>query len=128
VLHAWLTAAALLTVLSVAACFSEHIAAGSAAVDARAICANPASAGPGVVVIRNFAFTPASLHVAAGTPVTWVNCESTGDAHTATSNTGMWKSGLLPEFQSYTFTFPSAGTFAYFCEVHPFMQAAIVVQ
>ncbi len=78
------------------------------------------------VRIVDFAFAPATLTIAPGTRVTWTHA---GQApHTVTSDTGAFDSGRLMNGQTFTFTFTSAGTFAYHCEIHPNMQARVVVQ
>jgi plastocyanin len=84
-----------------------------------------AQATPAVRIV-DFAFTPATLTVQAGTRVTWTHA---GQApHTVTSDTGAFDSGRLMNGQTFTFTFTSAGSFAYHCEIHPNMQARVVVQ
>jgi plastocyanin len=77
------------------------------------------------VTISNFAFQPASLQVAVGTTVTWTNQDST--AHTVTSDTGAFDSGQLAPGATFSQTFMTPGTFAYHCQIHPFMTATIVV-
>lgn len=84
----------------------------------------PAQSGA-AVTISNFAFQPASLQIAAGTTVTWTNSDST--AHTATSDDGVFDSGALAPGASFTQTFTTPGTYAYHCQIHPFMKATIVV-
>lgn len=90
----------------------------------------PSSAGAvqatQAVRIIDFAFEPAALTVAPGTRVTWTHA---GQApHTVTSDTGAFDSGRLTGGQTFAFTFTSAGTFAYYCEIHPNMRARVVVQ
>ena len=47
---------------------------------------------------------------------------------------GYASSGLLdadaasPQPNKHTFTFPTAGTYTYICQVHPFMKGTITVQ
>jgi plastocyanin len=77
------------------------------------------------VTIANFAFQPDSLQIAAGTTVTWTNADST--AHTVTSDTGAFDAGPLAPGASFTQTFDTPGTYAYHCQIHPFMTATIVV-
>jgi plastocyanin len=83
------------------------------------------------VSIENMSFVPASLTVAAGTTVVWTNNDSM--AHTVTSNTGLFDSGLLSAGGLYTsggtfsYTFSTAGTFLYHCTPHPGMIATIIV-
>src|SRR5262249_18203944 len=49
-------------------------------------------------------------------------------AHTATSSQGAFDTGLLKGGESATVTFDTPGTYAYFCQPHPWMQATVVVQ
>lgn len=85
-----------------------------------------ADVGQPTVAISNFAFQPAQLTVPIGTTVTFTNNDSV--AHTATSDTGVFDSGMLPKGQSYEFTFTKAGSFPYYCIPHPAMKATIIVQ
>ncbi len=78
------------------------------------------------VTIANFAFSPATLTVKAGTTVTWTNKDSA--THTVTSDTGAFDSGNVANNATYSYTFGSAGTFAYYCGIHPAMKATVVVQ
>lgn len=65
-----------------------------------------------------------------GTAVTWTN---TGRApHTTTAGTsgnltGEWRSDRLGSGETFTFTFQQVGSFQYFCELHPSMQATLTV-
>jgi plastocyanin len=76
------------------------------------------------VKIVNFAFKPATLNVAAGTVVKWVN-KST-KFHTSTSDTGAWDSSLAPG-ATFKRRFKADGTFAYHCALHNEMVGTIVV-
>jgi plastocyanin len=77
------------------------------------------------VSIRDFFFDPANIAVAPGTTVRWVN---QGNApHTVTANDRSFDSGRLNPGQSFTHTFQGAGTFSYFCEIHPHMTASVAV-
>ena len=90
----------------------------------------PAEAfGSTIIVIRDFAFSPANATVAPGGKVTWVNCEDAGtDSHTSTSDAGVWSSQLLAPGTTFTRQFGTAGTYPYHCEPHPGMQASVTVQ
>jgi plastocyanin len=77
------------------------------------------------VTIANFAFAPETLTVKVGTTVKWTNQDSAG--HTVVANDNSFSSGDLNQGDSYTFTFNTAGTFAYHCGVHPNMKATITV-
>ena len=79
----------------------------------------------------SFAFSPATLTVKVGTTVTWTNM--TQAPHTVTSDDGKtFDSGssnpISPSGGTFSFTFSKAGTFAYHCQIHPFMKATIIVQ
>ncbi|MEZ5176061.1 MAG: cupredoxin family copper-binding protein [Acidimicrobiia bacterium] len=77
------------------------------------------------VTIDNFRFDPAEVTVAAGDTVTWTNRQ--GVSHTTTSANGTWDSGSLSTDGSFAFVFDEAGTYDYFCAIHPSMTGSIVV-
>ena len=79
------------------------------------------------VEIADLAFNPETLTVAVGSTVTWVNADP-DVPHTSTSDDDVWNSDTLNEGDDFSFTFDEAGTFAYFCEVHPTMRGSIVVE
>jgi plastocyanin len=77
------------------------------------------------VSIQDFFFSPAQITVQPGTTVTWMN---NGQApHTVTADDGSFDSETLQPGQSFSFTFANAGTFSYFCEIHPFMTGSVTV-
>lgn len=79
------------------------------------------------IEIRNFAFVPAQLTVAAGTRVVWTNFDE--DAHAIASADGAFKpSQALDTDDSYAVVFSTPGTYAYFCSIHPMMRGTIVVK
>jgi len=80
------------------------------------------------VVIDNFSFGPSTITVSRGTTVTWTNKDD--DPHTvvADGDPKLFKSKALDTDDSFTFTFNDAGTFKYFCTIHPRMQGTVVVQ
>ncbi len=82
-----------------------------------------------LVAIRNFAFLPDSVRLAAGTSVTWLNCGDAGaESHTSTSDGAVWNSPTLAPGQRYSHAFGATGTFPYHCSIHPGMTGKIVVQ
>lgn len=78
------------------------------------------------VKIDNFSFTPKEITVAAGTKVTWVNRDDI--PHTVVSTTDAFKSKALDTDDQYSFTFEKAGTYDYFCSIHPKMTAKVIVK
>ncbi|MGW3208493.1 cupredoxin domain-containing protein [Streptomyces sp. NPDC001135] len=79
------------------------------------------------VAIKNFAFSPATLKVRAGTTVTWTNQDT--DAHTVTSAGpgGPLRSPALATHGTFTYRFTKPGSYAYVCTIHPFMTATVEV-
>jgi plastocyanin len=77
------------------------------------------AAAPDTVVIKNFSFSPKPLTVTTGSTITVINDDST--AHTFTANNGAFDTGDVGGGQRGRVTVDRAGTFAYHCEIHPFM-------
>jgi YVTN family beta-propeller protein len=92
----------------------------------RKIVVQPSAASANNVSISKFAFSPPTLTVKAGQPVTFTNADPI--AHTSTSSSGAWDSGELQPGGAYSVTLQQPGTYAYHCEIHPFMQATLVVE
>jgi plastocyanin len=78
------------------------------------------------VKIDNFSFGPAALTVPVGTTVTWTNRDDI--PHTVVSTDGVFKSKVLDTDEKFSFTFTKAGTYPYFCSIHPKMTAKVIVQ
>ena len=84
-------------------------------------------------------YDPSPANVAVGTTVTWTNNDAT--LHTVVSgspgtedsgklfdSTTDPKGGYLAKGKTFSHTFDTAGTFDYYCTLHPFMIAQIVVK
>ena len=84
-----------------------------------------ATNAPAVITIDNFTFGPANLTVPAGTTVTWTNHDDI--PHSVVAADKAFRSAALDTNDSYTFTFKTAGTFAYFCGLHPHMTGKVIV-
>lgn len=78
------------------------------------------------VKIDNFSFGPAELTVAAGTTVTWTNRDDI--PHTVVSTDKVFKSKVLDTDEKFSYTFTQAGSFPYFCSIHPKMTGKVVVK
>lgn len=78
------------------------------------------------VTIDNFAFGPETIKVAVGTTVTWTNRDDI--PHTVVSTDGVFKSKVRDTDETFSYTFTKAGTYPYFCSVHPKMTGKVVVQ
>ena len=77
------------------------------------------------IAIRDFAFQPSDLTVPAGTTLSWTNHD--GAPHTVTFRNGMGDSGTLSSDQSFSYTFATPGSYAYYCRIHPNMTAEVKV-
>lgn len=124
-------AAGLVLAAAVAACSSGSGTAttGTAPTPAPTSAAASASAAPssaGTVTIKDFAFGPSSITVAAGTTVTWSNQDSVG--HTVTADDGSFDSKTIASGASFSQAFPTAGTYAYHCTIHTSMTATVIVK
>jgi plastocyanin len=83
------------------------------------------------VEMRLIAYRPSALEISAGDAVTWRQHDA--GFHTVTSGTvgkdgsgtvrpradGTFASGRLATGKTFRFTFDDAGSYAYFCEIHP---------
>jgi plastocyanin len=76
--------------------------------------------------IEGFRFCPTPLRVRTGTTVKWTNDENV--AHTVTAGSGPhFDSGTMAQGKSWTHRFAQAGTFRYYCTLHPWMQGTVEV-
>jgi amicyanin len=78
------------------------------------------------VKIDNFSFGPAELTIPVGTTVTWTNRDDI--PHTVVNTDKVFKSKVLDTDEKFSFTFDKAGTYPYFCSIHPKMTGKVVVQ
>src|SRR5882762_2931011 len=78
------------------------------------------------VKIDNFSFGPGTLTVPVGTTVTWTNRDDI--PHTVVSTEGAFKSKVLDTDEKFAYTFSKAGTYPYFCSIHPKMTGKVIVQ
>ena len=85
----------------------------------------PSATAAVVVHIKNFAYVPAKVKIAAGQTVRFVNDDDM--AHTVTADDKSYDSGDLPNGRSWSHAFASAGTSTYFCAYHPFMKGTLEV-
>ncbi len=108
----------------------------SAVLVASALVVGPALAKNADVSIVGTSFQPATITVEVGDTVTWTTTQSIGQPHSVTSgkpgdpdagkvfDSGI---GLQDNGKSFQFTFTTAGTFAYYCQVHPTQMTGQVV-
>jgi plastocyanin len=82
--------------------------------------------GGGTVEITGFAYAPPEIRVSPGDTVTWRNRDAA--PHTVTADNGGFDSGEFARGATYRRRFDRAGTFAYFCAVHPNMRGSVTVR
>ncbi|HJM25290.1 MAG TPA: plastocyanin/azurin family copper-binding protein [Nitrosopumilus sp.] len=123
---------------------AAEAAAEKAAAEAAAEKAAAEAAAPKTVVVdipvgtavpgcetTDECFTPASISINAGDTVEWANVDTA--AHTVTGGSpadgpsGVFDSSLLMGSGNYSFTFDDAGSYDYFCMVHPWMVGSVSV-
>jgi len=92
----------------------------------------PGSSTPGCEDTADGCFIPSPVTIPMGGTVTWENNDTA--AHTATGGSategpsGVFDSSLIMAGSSFSHTFEDAGTFDYFCMVHPWMAGTVVVE
>lgn len=75
--------------------------------------------------VKNFKFVPASVTIHAGDRVSFINDDD--EAHTVTANDKSFDSEGLDDGRIWQHVFTKPGTYTYYCEMHPYMKAEIVV-
>jgi plastocyanin len=121
--------------LVVAACVSDRPHPLGADRSVAGNCRVPVGSGVvgsvgAIVAIREFRFVPDTIRVPAGTKITWINCEEdfADEPHTTTATGGAWRSELLSPGDLFERRFDAPGIYPYFCEPHPFMTGAVIVE
>jgi len=119
-----LTVLGAVLIIATGAVFVAHASRSSEA------AAQPAGAA-NAVQIKNFLFAPEAITVAVGTKITFTNED--GAPHTATSGTspsadGVFDTGTLAKGAHKSVTVSKAGTYAYYCAIHPFMKGTVTVR
>ncbi|MBL7002386.1 MAG: copper-binding protein [Nitrosopumilus sp.] len=79
----------------------------------------------------NSCYSPADITINAGDTVEWINIDTA--AHTVTGGSasdgpsGVFDSSLVMASANYAFTFNDAGSYDYYCMVHPWMTGSVTV-
>ena len=81
--------------------------------------------------IEDICYIPSEIVVEKGNSVTWLNEDSS--FHSVTSGiygepTGLFDSGYLDPYEYYTLSFDEIGTYDYYCTLHPWMFAQVIVE
>ncbi len=77
--------------------------------------------------MKNLAFNPATVQAKVGQTVEWVNNDTPPHNVTYVSGPKFTSSSTLDTGAKFSLKLTQAGTIHYFCSIHPFMKATIVV-
>jgi len=81
---------------------------------------------PVPVQIVFFTYDPAEVTINVGNTVEWTQLDEI--PHTVTSTpAGIFDSGVLSKGNTFSFTFTQAGTYSYYCDLHPAMVGTVTV-
>lgn len=89
--------------------------------------AAPAAASTKSVEAMGYKFSPASLTISVGDTVTWTNHDTAPHNIVVTDGPEKFTSPTLQTGQTFSHTFTQAGTYSYYCSIHPDMKATITV-
>jgi len=91
-----------------------------------AFAGSASAVGPTAISIVDMSFQPADATIQAGDAVTWTVTKAIADPHSVTSGTPSdsgkvfdSKTTLHANGDTFSYTFDTAGTFQYYCIVHP---------
>ena len=110
---------AIVPVVAVIVVFMTDVLSGNGGATAQS------ATSPDTVNIKNFSFSPNPITVRAGAPITVVNDDNV--THTFTANGGAFNTGDLGSDHRDRVTVQRAGTYAFHCEIHPFMTGTVRV-
>lgn len=90
-------------------------------------CAPSVQAETHVVEMQGLEFVPATLDVAVGDTIVWINRDVA--PHTATAGDGSWNSGLMEQGDEFSLLIEAdTSTGDYACNFHPTMVGLISVE
>lgn len=85
--------------------------------------------GAGRPSFKSVFFDPPRINIHHGNVVTWINADAV--SHTVTSNSFnsglIWPANSIYGSSNFKTVFSKAGTFSYFCQIHPYMSGIVYV-
>lgn len=90
--------------------------------------ASEASAATHPITIKNYAYGSGSMTISQGDTVTWTNKDSVPHDVVVTSGPVKFRSPMLTQGKSWSYTFSQAGAYSYTCSVHPDMHATVTAK
>jgi plastocyanin len=107
---------------------SSSSSSPSSASSATSSSASTAAPSGGVAVtMKNLAFLPKVTHAKVGQAVMWTNNDTAAHNVTYVSGPKFASSSTLSPGATFKITASAPGTIKYYCTIHPFMTASIVV-
>lgn len=79
------------------------------------------------VEIKGFAFNPSTITVTKGTTVKWTHNDGAPHTVTTTSAPVDFDSGRMNKGGTFSQIFDTAGTYEYYCSIHPSMKGKVIV-
>jgi plastocyanin len=110
---------------AVVAVVALHLRSGAPVPHESRATASTVRSGHVTVAVSNYAFSPATVTVRAGTRITFTNHDAT--AHTATADHGAFGTGTIAPGHSRTIEIRRPGRYPYHCLFHAFMTGTITV-
>ena len=121
------TLAAIVSVMTLTGAAASSPSAPQAGTEMAPAAATEGTAGSAVEVkIDNFAYTPGTITVKAGTQITWINRDDI--PHTVDSTQGKFKSSAMDTDDKFQFRFTEPGEYPFYCRMHPKMTGKVIVQ
>jgi plastocyanin len=77
--------------------------------------------------MKNLAFDPKVVHAKVGQTVLWTNADTPPHNVTYVSGPKFTSSSTMNPGATFQIKLTKAGTIQYFCSIHPFMKATLVV-
>lgn len=121
--HRYLNMGALAVALFVAVALLASIGAEEGRARSPVLSEN----GHAEVFLERFHFSPQTLSVPVGTTVIWINRDSVPKI-VLSNEQPLEMPPILRAGQAFSRTFSTAGTYSYFCSVHPGVTGKIVVR
>lgn len=113
--------------LATAGCGSGSISTSSSDVGTGPAAQTTDSGGTARVVMRILAFTPTIVHAKVGQRIMWVNEDSSPHDVRYVSGPRFTSSRVLSPGAKFSIKLTQSGTIHYFCSLHPWMKATVVV-
>jgi plastocyanin len=116
--------ASIVVLIGISGCSSSKDSSATTKSSSSAGATKPVSTD--AVTIKDYAFSPKSITVAAGTKVTWTNKDQFAHAIKDAAS-GQSGAGNIDPNSTYSHTYSTPGTYPYVCAIHPNMHGTVTV-